>query len=424
MTKQFNEVLASWHNATDSDVQGFYQRAEAVKQRLTPMQQRRAEALAQGDHAEADRIDRTERAVINSVKSMLADQDDTRAPARAITHSTIFSSHKAAYDAGQWFRARFTGSADAQAYCLRNGIIQAAMVTGDNTAGGFLVPEPLENAIIELREQYGQFRQNCTNVTMGDAVMNLPRVAGEITSYYVGENATITASDMSLNSIKLEARKLACLTTMSSELSEDSVVSIADMLARSIAYSFALKEDQAGFLGDGTSTYGGIVGLSGALAAGSKTTATSRTTFSALLMSDFETVIGSAKMYGPNRKWYISNAGYFNSMQRLMDAVGGNNVMTIANGNEQQRFLGYPVVISQVLESRTSGTSGQVACYFGDLQAGAYLGTRRGISIALDSSRYFEQDALALRATQRFDINIHDRGDATNSGGLVALVFG
>ncbi len=40
MTK-FNDVLASWNDATDSDVQGFYQRAEAVKKRLTPMQQQR-----------------------------------------------------------------------------------------------------------------------------------------------------------------------------------------------------------------------------------------------------------------------------------------------------------------------------------------------------------------------------------------------
>jgi HK97 family phage major capsid protein len=87
-------------------------------------------------------------------------------------------------------------------------------------------------------------------------------------------------------------------------------------------------------------------------------------------------------------------------------------------------FMGYPVVLCQVLESRLTGTSGAIAGYFGDLQAGAYLGTRRGISIALDQSKYFEKDMLALRATQRFDINIHDRGDATNSGGLVALVFG
>jgi hypothetical protein len=42
----------------------------------------------------------------------------------------------------------------------------------------------------------------------------------------------------------------------------------------------------------------------------------------------------------------------------------------------------------------------------------------------LDSSRYFENDAIAIRATQRFDIVIHDRGTASASGGLVQMVFG
>jgi HK97 family phage major capsid protein len=48
---------------------------------------------------------------------------------------------------------------------------------------------------------------------------------------------------------------------MSNELSEDSVVSIANELIKEIATAFALKEDQSGFLGDGTSTYNGIVGI-------------------------------------------------------------------------------------------------------------------------------------------------------------------
>jgi hypothetical protein len=41
---------------------------------------------------------------------------------------------------------------------------------------------------------------------------------------------------------------------------EDAIISIADDLAEEIVYAFSLKEDQCGFIGDGTSTYGGIVG--------------------------------------------------------------------------------------------------------------------------------------------------------------------
>lgn len=96
----------------------------------------------------------------------------------------------------------------------------------------------------------------------------------------------------------------------------------------------------------------------------------------------------------------------------------------LKDGMTQRMFMGYPVVVSQVLESRLTGTTGGRYCYFGDLDKGAYFATRRGISIALDSSRYFELDQVAVRATQRFDINVHDRGTASASGGIIGGVFG
>jgi hypothetical protein len=39
------------------------------------------------------------------------------------------------------------------------------------------------------------------------------------------------------------------------------VINMGDDLAGEIAYAFALKEDQCGFIGDGTSTYGGMQGV-------------------------------------------------------------------------------------------------------------------------------------------------------------------
>lgn len=347
------------------------------------------------------------------------------ARARATGSLTAFKDEETAYKMGQWVRATIGGNKKAREFCRDQGIkIQGAMTTGDNTKGGFLLPEPLEASIIELRENFGVFRRFAMPWQMSDAVQIVPKLSGEVTSYYVGENSSITASDMTVNQIRLEAKKLATLTVISSELNEDSVISVAEMLSRSVAYKFAYDEDNAGFNGDGTSTYGGIVGLSGALAAGSKVTATSLLTFGTLTTAFFEQVIGKAKMWpGARPAWFISQNGWANSMQRLLDATGGTNIGDLAAGAPKQ-FLGYPVIISQVLNSALTGTTGTVACYFGDLSMGAIMGSRRGISIAADSSVYFTQDAVAVRATQRFDINVHDRGDASNAGGLIQLVFG
>jgi HK97 family phage major capsid protein len=106
-------------------------------------------------------------------------------------------------------------------------------------------------------------------------------------------------------------------------------------------------------------------------------------------------------------------------MLRLLNALGGNNNSDVANGRPMN-FLGYPVVTSQVLYNG-AGVTDQIVGYFGDLRMTSYIGRRRGMTIASDSSIYFHKDQIAIRATQRYDINVYDRGTASEAGGLVAL---
>lgn len=372
------------------------------------------------------RMLRIESAAVDIVKKQeAAEAQPVKIPARAKAKAPVgFESAEAAWLMGNWALAAFSGNGRAKRVCKDNGV-KAALSTGNNTLGGFLVPDPLSAAIVELREMYGVFRQNATVVPMSDATLTIPRLASEVTAYYVGENTSITASDPTLASIKLDAKKLACLTVMSNEVNEDAAISLAEMLSRSIGQSFAIAEDAAGFLGDGTSTYGGIQGLVSALAAGSQYTATSRTTFSALTMADFESMMGQAKQWaGYQPKWFMSKAGYAASAMRLADAVGGNTNVTIANGPSMVSFLGYPVVFCQGLESRLTGTTGGTFGFFGDLREGVYMGSRKDITLAIDSSRYFDQDSIALRAVERFDIRCFDVGTASVSGGIIRGIFG
>jgi hypothetical protein len=58
--------------------------------------------------------------------------------------------------------------------------------------------------------------------------------------------------------------------------------------------------------------------------------------------------------------------------------------------------------------------------FFGDLPKAAMMGERRGVTIKRSDHRYFENDQIGLLGTERFDINVHDFGDNTNAGPLVA----
>ena len=108
-------------------------------------------------------------------------------------------------------------------------------------------------------------------------------------------------------------------------------------------------------------------------------------------------------------------------MARLAAAAGGNTAREF-EGGLQPMFHGYPVNFVEVMNSTlTAQTSTAGLCYFGDLRMGATLGIRRGVEIAVDSSVYFTTDEIAVRATQRNAVNVHDAGDGTNAGAIVGL---
>jgi HK97 family phage major capsid protein len=250
----------------------------------------------------------------------------------------------------------------------------------------------------------------------------VPRRVSGFETYFVGENEDIDESETSVDQIRLEAKKLASMTKFSSELNEDAVIAVADFYAREFAYALALREDQCGFLGDGTSTYGGIVGLANALNAGSIKIANGITTAANLTLASFEEVVADLPEFnGIDPAWYVHKSVYHRTMGRLQVAAGGNTVSDIASGPVRE-FLGYPVRFINSLP-KTVATNVKVA-YFGDLAMAATMGTRRGITLAADASVYFKQDALALRVTERFDINVHERGTATEAGPIIALQMG
>jgi HK97 family phage major capsid protein len=338
-----------------------------------------------------------------------------------VKHFTGPDAEANAYASGRFLMAVINDH-DPSKMWLKDHGIQMAHSSDDNSKGGYLVPEVLENAMIDLKEEFGMFRRYSMNWPMSSDVSLVPRRVSGFTTYFVGQNDTITASTTSLDQIRLEAKKLAAITQFSSELNEDAIISVADFYAREFAYALAVKEDSCGFLGDGTLAYGGIVGLANALNDGSIKIATSITTAATLTITHFEAVVAALPEFpGIQPAWYIHKALYHTTMGRLQMAAGGNTVSDLGNGPVMQ-FLGYPVRFIQTLPS--AATTNVKIAYFGDLAMAATMGTRRGVTLRADESVYFAQDALALRVTERFDINVHERGTASVAGPIIALQMG
>lgn len=350
-------------------------------------------------------------------------------PAKAKVHGELkaFKGPDAvrdAYIAGNVILAGIYGNEAAIQFCRNHGLqINASMTTGTNSAGGFIVPDEMQSTLIRLREERGIFPQFANRVPMGSDIIRVPRLLADVTAYWVGEAAEITASDATLGEAELMARKLGALTKVSSELDEDAVVEIGDMITQSMAFAMADKVDEAGFNGDGTSTYGNVLGLKNALDSSAQTTAASGNNSALTLdIDDFEATLGMYPQYtAANPRWFMHSAVYYASAFRLMAAAGGNTTVTLANGVTTPMFLGYPVTFVQVMPSTTGTLASTIIAYFGDLRLGAAYGTRRSARVEVSTERYFESDLIGIKTTERVAINVHERGSTIRTRPIVAL---
>ena len=425
--------------------EAIYETAKAEARDLTPEENSEIDRIQgtadkpgeiQALHSEIARNERFQAIKAGSVVAKLGsnlpptreidDAPQMRFPAVAKRHTKLKSftgpdAERNAYASGQFMLATIGGSAKAKQWCADNGI-QMLLSGDDNSKGGYLVPDILENTLIDLKEEFGTFRQYSMQYPMPAPTARVPRRVSGFTTYFVGEGDNIAPSDMVVDEVSLTAKKLAVMTQLTTELNEDSIISMADIIAREFAYALAVREDSCGWLGDGTSTYGGIVGVANALAAGSIMTATGITTFATVTLGNFEQTVGMLPQFpGINPAWYFHKAAYYATAGRLQNAAGGNSTADLGNGPVLQ-WLGYPVRFVQTLPN-TAASAAQIA-YFGDLAMAATMGTRRGIELRSDASVGFVSDTIYVRATERFDIVVHERGTASTAGPLIALKLG
>jgi HK97 family phage major capsid protein len=338
-----------------------------------------------------------------------------------------FSSKEMTWKFGTWCLATL-GHKKSLDYCNSFGIKVKAHTEGVNSQGGFLVPDEMAAELVTLREQYGVFRRNAKIYRMASDTLRIPRKNTGLTAYWVGEAIAATESTMGLDQVSLVAKKLTALTTVSNELLEDSVIDLATDVANEIAYQFAFKEDDAGFNGDGTSTYGGVVGLSAALTDSTYQVSTSAgNTKAAVTLAEVSAAFAKLPAWAAQRnniKIFTNKQTFHAVFERLALSAGGATAAEVANGLTAPKFFGYPVEFSQAI-AFPADSDGNVAAYIGDLAQACYLGDRRATSIAFSDSALnaFEQDERVVRGTQRIDIVCANVGSSSAYGAMVKFTL-
>lgn len=298
-------------------------------------------------------------------------------------------------------------------------IVKTLTTTGLGT-GEALVPGEFMASMIVNQEKYGVARQVCGVTPMSERTLTMPRLSGDVTISGVGEGSAMTATDTpTTNTVELVARKIGALVKVSSEFFNDSRIVVSTLVSDSVARSLGQAEDNAFFLGDGTSTYYGfygvspmLKGLSGTIANIAGLVVASGNLFSEFVSSDFDKVIGLLPQYADNPKatWVAHRYVAHSVMGRLGFAGGGNNVDNIS-GAWNKSFKGYPVTAAQVMPKVDANS--QIAALFGDFSAAAKFGVvNNSLAFATSDHWKFDEDVTAIRVTERIAINVHDVGNA------------
>lgn len=304
-------------------------------------------------------------------------------------------------------------------------IISRSQIVTINDRGGYTVPDELSNQILYMTEPYGVARRIARVTRMGASQTRIPVRSAIPTAVWDAEASTASVTRNAYDHRTLVPNKLFIMMQSSSELLEDSAINVADDIASSIREQYDIAIDNAYFLGDGTSTYGGYTGLANALPAGAYQTITG-TSWSALTSAHIMQVFATLENINTNNVAVVCSRQFYQNVFVRLDIkdLQFKNLLSTGKPGADAWLGAYPIYFSQVLPRATG--NGVKSCYFGDFRSASVIGERRDLEIMSSEHFAFNQDLFTWRATARTGVLVHGDGrvPASTIGPIACLVAG
>lgn len=301
-----------------------------------------------------------------------------------------------------------------RAYKQQHAGYYKAMGLNPDSSGGFLVAPEYAQEVIELLRAKSLFlRLNnvegsgvgeslVTVMPMSSDTLYLPTQTGASTAYWVGENSTITASDLAVGQKQLVARKLAARVIVSNEWLDDVDADGDAFIRDDIAQQLSLGVDDAILYGDGI----GASPLGVYHTPNVDATALNAAPTYANLLELIETV--ELEDVPKDNTWrWILNPRDKRVIRSIQDTAGqyifANDALSAGTQLFPQLLLGYEW-LSSTRVHRT-GSPEETDIFFGRWKD-VVIGMRKSIEIVASdvAGDAFENDQTHIRAIMRLDI--------------------
>jgi HK97 family phage major capsid protein len=204
---------------------------------------------------------------------------------------------------------------------LNRRLHRKALSAGEPTEGGSLARLPVLGELIDLQRSLEAFAAaGASEIALppGGRVQ-LPKLTGASTAYWVGENAAITTSQPATGSLDLVAKKLGVLVTLTNELLRFASPSAEGLVRFDMARAAALKADKAMLEGTGGTQIAGLLNTAGVTTHVARTVGANGNTFQPEDVALMEAALPDA-VDGPTA-WVMRKGLFAALMNRRTDAV-------------------------------------------------------------------------------------------------------
>lgn len=141
----------------------------------------------------------------------------------------------------------------ARKYFPQDEILIKALGTDLGSAGGFLIPDEYSAELIEMLRAKSIVRRAGPRVITIENNLNITKLTGGGTGYWIGDNDAITESQQTLGQVRLDLKTCAAMVPVSNKLLATSHPSAEQMIKEDLVKTLATTEDAALLRGTGTS---------------------------------------------------------------------------------------------------------------------------------------------------------------------------
>jgi len=291
------------------------------------------------------------------------------------------------------YRAAFWG-------VMRNKVnpsVQNALQIGEDSEGGFLVPDEYENQLIQALQEANVLRNLCNVINTSHGDRKIPVVASHGSAAWMDEEGAFTESDDAFTQVTLSAYKLGTMLKVSDELLNDSYFGLEAYIAAEFARRIGAAEEEGFLTGNGSSKPTGLLHTTGGASLG--VTAASAT---AINIDEVLDLYHSLKSSYRKNATFLVNDATIKALRKLKDGQGQYLWQPSVQAGTPDTILNRPVVTSQYMPTAAAG---EKTILFGDFKY-YWIADRQGRTFKRLNELYAANGQVGFLASQRLDAKL------------------